>query len=472
MKQSFRNNISATAIQLLLNQLFGLLVFYFLSKSLSKSDFGELNWTLAIFITAFTIISFGLDQIMIKKIAAGENKSQALSIYFFHVLISGGLFYSLLIILYFIFPQFFEKHYLLLLLGAGKLLLSFSNPFKTIAAGQEHFRAALYMSISSTLLKGIGVFFLFYSNNINLTTIIPVFIIADCSELIFGFYLSRKILKIPLLIKFHKKAYVQLLKEAFPQIGVVIFSSALARIDWILIGFFLSASKLAEYSFAYKAFELSYLPLLAIAPLLVPYFTRLLKKGQNLDQHENVQLLLRAEMMISCFFALCLNILWNPFIDNITSGKYGTVNTTTIFILSTSLPVLYLNNFLWSIHFACGNLKLILYSFAIAFFINVLGNVILIPIYQNEAAAFVYLISISAQTIFYVSRLKNKIRIGWQPLLLCSASAFLSGLISKYSSLNIWWLIPYSIIIYIFLLLFTTQIRKNDWHNFKQVMNS
>ncbi|MBD0298542.1 MAG: oligosaccharide flippase family protein [Flavisolibacter sp.] len=407
MKQSFRSNISANTVQLAINQFFSLLVFYFLSKGLNKDDFGELNWTLAVFISVYTVLSFGIDQMIIKKVAAGENKSHVLSVHLYHVIINGVFFYALLIGLQYIFPVFFEKHTLLLLLGAGKMFLFFSTPFKSIASGQGFFRAVLYMSVSSTIIKGVSICFLFYANRISLAIIVPVFIVADCSELIFGLYLTRKILKVPLVLKFNGRAYVQLLKEAYPQIGVVVFSAALARMDWILIGFFLPAHKLAEYSFAYKAFELACLPLLVIAPLLVPYFTGLLKEGKNIYLHENVRLLLRVEMAIACLFALCLNITWNPFVDAITAGKYGAVNTTTVFILSIALPVLYLNNFLWSIHFSNGNTRTIFYSFAIAFSLNLLGNIILIPLFGNDGAAFSYLLSISVQTAFYFTRMKE-----------------------------------------------------------------
>jgi len=469
MKQSFRSNLLATTVQLLLNQLFSILVFYFLSKSLSKPDFGELNWTLAIFLAAFGMLSFGLDQVVVKKIASGEERSSLLNLYFFHVVFTGGIFYAFLLLSYFLFPSFHHSHALLLMIGAGKLLLSFAGPFKSVAAGQEHFRAVLYMSLSSTIIKAFGLCYLFYQQEISLATIVPVFVLADASEFLLGFYILQKQLKTPLLFEFNRKAYFQFVKESLPQVGVVIFSTALARFDWILIGFFLSTAKLAEYSFAYKAFEISTLPLLAIAPLLVPYFTRMMHDYSLMDRTK-LQLLFRVEMMIACLFALCLNILWNPLIDNVTNEKYGRVNTTTIFILSLSLPVLYLNNFLWSLHFASGKLKLILHSFVLCFGVNLLGNFLLIPLYQNNGAAFSYLLSISAQTIYYAYRLQHKTIINWQAFFLCTCCALCSGFIFRYTAFSFWWIVPGSILIYLFLLMITVQLRRSDWPAFRQVL--
>lgn len=460
----------ATTVQLLLNQLFSILVFYFLSRSLTKSDFGELNWTLAIFLAAFGMLSFGLDQVVVKKIAAGEERSSLLSLYFFHVVFTGGIFYAFLLLSNFLFPSFHQSHALLLMIGAGKLLLTFAGPFKSVAAGQEHFRAVLYMSVSSTIIKALGLCYLFYQQEISLATIVPVFVLADASEFLLGFYILQKQLKTPLLYRFKRKAYFQFVKESLPQVGVVVFSTALARIDWILIGLFLSAAKLAEYSFAYKAFEISTLPLLAIAPLLVPYFTRMMRDNNRVNSHSKLQLLFRVEMMVVCLFALCLNTLWNPLIDNVTNEKYGTVNTTTIFILSLSLPVLYLNNFLWSLHFAGGRLRLILYSFVLCFGVNLLGNFLLIPLYQNNGAAFSYLLSISAQTIYYAYRLQHKTIINWQAFFFCTACALCSGFITRYTTFSFWWIVPGSILIYLFLLLITVQLRRSDWPAFRQVL--
>jgi O-antigen/teichoic acid export membrane protein len=130
-----------------------------------------------------------------------------------------------------------------------------------------------------------------------------------------------------------------LVKQSLPQVGVVLITSALARFDWLFIGFMVSAIKLAEYSFAYKVFEISTLPLLAIAPLLIPRFTQLFK-DENYTGN-NLKLLIRVEMIIATFTGLLLNMCWNPLIDQITGGKYGAVNSSTIFILSL-WPALHL----------------------------------------------------------------------------------------------------------------------------------
>ncbi len=62
MKRKVIRDISLNSVQVIINQLCGLVIFYILSVNLMKSDFGEINWSLAILLTMFNVLSFGIDQ--------------------------------------------------------------------------------------------------------------------------------------------------------------------------------------------------------------------------------------------------------------------------------------------------------------------------------------------------------------------------------------------------------------------------
>jgi hypothetical protein len=44
MKKKLLHDISANTLQVIINQLCGLVIFYILSAQLTKNDFGEINW--------------------------------------------------------------------------------------------------------------------------------------------------------------------------------------------------------------------------------------------------------------------------------------------------------------------------------------------------------------------------------------------------------------------------------------------
>ena len=58
MKRKFIHDISANTLQVIINQVCGVTIFYVLSVYFSKNDFGEINWALAVLLTAFSISFF------------------------------------------------------------------------------------------------------------------------------------------------------------------------------------------------------------------------------------------------------------------------------------------------------------------------------------------------------------------------------------------------------------------------------
>jgi O-antigen/teichoic acid export membrane protein len=461
MKKKLAYNLSTNTLQLVINQLFGVLIFYVLSVGLNKNTFGQLNLALAILLSAFNILSFGIDQVVIKKVADGDDSKSVLSLYIFHVILTGVLFYSTLLLGRLILVNNDKVYTLVLLIGAGKLMIFLSTPLKQVTSGLERFKLLSYMLVTSNIARGISLVVLALLHVLSIQNIIWIFIGGDALELIVCVGLFRRYIAVPIMPRWNKIAYVELLKQSLPQVGVVLITSALARFDWLFIGFILSAVKLAEYSFAYKIFEISTLPLLAIAPILIPRFTRLFKNDEY--KEVNLKLLLRLELIIAALTGLLLNICWNPVVDMLTHGKYGAVNTNVIFILSLCLPFLYLNNFLWTIFFVQNQLKMIFRSFLITFTFNVIGDIVLIPFFKNEGAAIAFLVACLVQVIFYIS--KNSIEAlkgSMLTLFICIACAMVSGFLTKLAFQNTWLAAVSSIIFYCVFLLITAQIKRSD----------
>lgn len=130
MKKKLTSDISATSFQVIINQLCGLLIFYILSATVSKNDFGEINWSLAIWLAIFNILSLGIDQVLVKKVAAGSDPGKMLSLYITHVLLTGGLFYGIILLSQFFGNTLLQQHQVLLWIGFGKLMIFWSTPFK------------------------------------------------------------------------------------------------------------------------------------------------------------------------------------------------------------------------------------------------------------------------------------------------------------------------------------------------------
>ncbi|HTB53569.1 MAG TPA: oligosaccharide flippase family protein [Ferruginibacter sp.] len=471
MKNRFIRDISVNSFQLIINQFCGLVIFYVLSVHFSKENFGAINWALAVLLTVFSILSFGIDQVSIKKIASGNDAKQMLSVYIVHVLLAGGLFYGLLLTGYFFFNNSFHQYYLLLFLGIGKLMIFFSTPFKQLSNGLEKFKAFLYMSVCSNVIRSIALILIALVYPLNLHIVIIIFIVGDIAELICCLLITKYLVKTPLAIQWNKEIYFSLIKESMHLAGVAVFTSAIARFDWIFLGLLASNIILAEYSFAYKAFEVTTLPLLAIAPILIPRFTKLFQSSDNnADKEKDLFVLLRIEIIIACLIALILNISWVPVIDFITHEKYGAVNQYTILILSLCMPLLYINNFLWTILFAKGEFKQIFYIIAITFIINIAGDIFLIIFFKAAGAAFAYLIALFIQSVLYWRKtaMKEAGRL-WANLFFIPIIAIGSGMISAFLFYNTAVILIVSLLIFMITLIVTKQIRLSDKKIFMRV---
>ncbi len=473
MKKKFINDISANSFQVIINQFCGIIIFYLLSTGLDKNNFGEINWVLAILLTSFNILTFGMDQVVIKKIASGNEPGYILSLYTSHTLFAGAFFYGVLLLSHYIFTDFFLHHRLLLLLGIGKLMIFFSTPFKQLSIGLEKFRPLLFMSVTSNIIKSIALLVFAVLKQLDLASVLVIFIAGDMIELVICFTIARYQLKIPIQIKWDPKGYRQLIKESLPQTGVVIFTSAIARFDWILLGIMASNIILAEYSFAYKVFEMATLPLLIIAPILITRFTKIFhppSAANHTGKINDLVVLLKIEMIIASLVAMVLVICWVPLVDWITNGKYGAVNRVTVFILAVSMPLLYFNNFLWTIQFARGALKTTFYIFLFTFLVNIIADIILIPFFKGEGAAIAYLLAIFFQSLLFLQKTQiSNLPVNWLSSLLIPVSALLSSVLASLF-LSQWWLVlPVSIFFFAISLLITSSTRHTDRAVFKRV---
>src|SRR5579863_9412411 len=91
------NDLYANTLQLIINQLSALVIFYILSFGLDKKSFGQINLALALMLAIFNILSFGIDQVAIRRIASGRHPKKILSLYLTHVVITGLAFYAILL---------------------------------------------------------------------------------------------------------------------------------------------------------------------------------------------------------------------------------------------------------------------------------------------------------------------------------------------------------------------------------------
>ena len=283
MNKKIIKDISASTAQVILNQVLGLVIFFITSRYLAKTVYGEMNWSLALLTFVTSVLSLRLEQIVVRRVAAGQNPSKLLTLFSGHLIFTGLLFYAVLLAGSVLFPSFFRRHDLLLILAISQLLTFFSSPFKQLANGKENFRFLAIMSSIANIVRSVWLLLVVLFSTLTIQWVLVIYIFSSFAELAICFYLANYRMKTTFSTQHGIKDYFILIRESLPQAGVVILSASIARIDWILLGLFTTAEKTAEYSFAYKVFELSPFPMLIIAPVLLSRFSRFFRNNTEQD---------------------------------------------------------------------------------------------------------------------------------------------------------------------------------------------
>lgn len=405
----FLKDVSASTVQIGVTQIANLVIFYLISKYISKEDFGFYNWSVALCTTLITILSFGMDLVYVKRVASGYKRSETISIHFFHSLLSGGILITIASIILFFFPDAVESKVIFLLVLINQVCFNVSNSVKLCLNGFEKFQYLAVIALIANVFKVLFIVALFAMHQFTMEFIIYSFIVNYIIEFSIGYYLAGKTLRYFIKPVLNLKEYKNLIVESLPQLGTVLFDSALARLDWILMGVLATSVKTAEYAFAFKIFEVSKIPYLIIAPILLTRFSRLFKEGAEIGAGENYKLdnLYRTEMFISILIPIVAVVVWVDFFDLITDNKYGKVNELTYIILAGCIPLHYATNFLWTMAFTQGQLKTIFVITALTSGVNIALNILFITYWGAEGAASAFLISTILQIILYLKLTKQ-----------------------------------------------------------------
>ena len=401
---------SATTFQIICNQLFGLLFFLLLSCDVSKDIFGDLNWSIAVSVTASVIFTFGFDYIVVRKISSGGNQHEVAGTYLAHTLAVTTVCVLALLVTSIVFPAFFQFHDLFFCISISTLLTFVAAPFKQLAMGKEKFWNLAIMNVSCNFIRVSGLLLMIVTKSLSAFNIKMLFIGSSGIELLVCNFLTYRYMGGALWPVFKSNLYKSLVKESLPQTGTVLLDSAFARMDWILMGLLSTKIFTADYSFAYKAFESSRIPLLIIAPVLLPKLSRIYSKEEHFNQDIGKQLnaLWKVESIIWAFIPMMLNVCWVDLVNLFTHNKYGESTQWVYLVLSMGIPMLFINNYLWTIAFAKGRLSLTFRISIVVTLSNFILNIILIPYFHALGAAIASTLGILVQLIMYSLSVKEE----------------------------------------------------------------
>lgn len=404
----------SAGFQTLAIQLLGVAFFYIVSLYLDKDAFGVLSWCNAVAITVNLLLSLGMEQVVIRRVAAGKARSDwAAAAYFLHTGISSLAVLLLLLLLSWLLPPN-EKMQLLPWLFAAQSAVFVATPLKQLLNARERFAPYALIAVLANTAKIVLVFLVLRKGALSIGQVSGILLVCGLFELLAAWVYTRYFTGFRLRVRL--MAYKKLVRESLPQFVFILFDSSLSRIDWILMGLMCADAVTAEYSFAYRAFEVARMPSLIQSMVLLPRAARLMQKDGMLPDGQNRKLGHLFTLVMGAALALIavLNLAWTPLVDWVTGGKYGAVNALTFLLLSLCIPVHLATNIYWCFAFSARKYVQISRISIVCALVNLSANFVLIPLFAGQGAAMAFVLATLVQGILFY-RLSARVGVQVNP---------------------------------------------------------
>lgn len=392
------------------------------SKMFSPSDYGEYSIAFSTYNLILNIYCGWITSSIIRCFQEYENKNKIDVFYgsFFQLQIYMGILFLIVpnMILWSlnvskVFKQIFFILTIVYFFEENNAIIN------TMLRAQRNVKQYNINTVLNSALKIVGLLALYYVLHVESINIIVISIlITEAVQYIYLFkklhlkkYYNRKLFNIKIL--------KEMFKFGFPLIGVALTSWILSTSDRYIIRFFCTENEVGLYSYAYSLGNSLFK--LIIEFIILAAYPNIVKAWENegKEKTENViKYYLRIYFIIiipAIFGVICVA---KEFFEGFTDIRYH--ESYPIFIITcismAAVGLSQYTNKAWELN---KNTKMILILNGVSAIINILLNIILIPIYGYQVASIVTLISygIYLITSLIISRNILRLRINIKSLM-------------------------------------------------------
>ncbi|QDR82014.1 flippase [Sporomusa termitida] len=413
-------NISLSMLIKLLAALFGIVVSVILARVLGAVDLGVYQLSISI-LTTFTVIGkLGLDNALLKFISFHHHNLNWDKIRglrrnsFLITLVTSSIIVLVLNVMSeFIAINIFNEPQLSLAL---KIISIAVFPLVTIHLQAEMLKGIgkiktgmFLQSAFITIVNLAIIVFLYFWTELNLSTLLASYTASNVIVFVVSLVLWK--ISCPIVDKgsYPNFSLKELLDASIPLMWVSSFNLILSYMDIYMIGVFLSSEAVGLYSIASKIVLMSSMILVAFNGVLSPKFSVLSSNNENKKLEFLVQSSTLVLTVISLFIYIVLIIFNKPILGLFgsefikSSGIFIVLATGQFFVLATG-PV-------GSLLMMSGHVEFHKRNMIISAIINLLFNLVLIPIIGAIGAAIATVISIVTKNILAVVYVKKTLNI-------------------------------------------------------------
>lgn len=466
------NHVSKNIFWLTLSRVAALvllaLAYFALFRYLGPFGSGQYQFVLSYVLIFSTVVDFGIQQFITKKISEDPaNTKKYFQEFFSFEAVIALLLYALLILVAYL------RHYdqvvfqAIVVAGLGMFANALTYPFLAVmAAFQDLKKVALLNFLNSLVNIGIIIVALiFHRYIVFLASVQLVFGILDLilyRQFIKKHLPNPQVLKAVFRFDFH--LIKKIIKEGWPFALLVGFSAIYNRIDVVLITSIKGYVQTGLYTAAYKIFDLLGFFPSVVSYTLFPFFAGLMAKGAIGEIKTNLEKYLRIMLAGALPMAVGGMLLSSKLIALVAGPGYADA-APVLAILIWAPAILFVYIPVNSLVISQLTKKAVLITGANVI-VNTVGNLLLIPHFGIKASAVMTVVSESLQGTFYfyfVRKNITKFKFGSllaKPLF----SAFVMGAVLwpiREQSLLI--TLPAGALAYFLMLVATGFAKKDDW---------
>lgn len=400
LKNKYSSNLSWTLIEKSISIVGVFIIGILVINYLGPVEFGILSYSLS-YISFFSfIVSLGLDGIISREIVSNPKHSKIIVSTSFLMKISSLVFVVFLVNFISIFLDNSQQIKIIISIISLNLLQEPFNVFSTYFQAIVNIRNVSFsIMISKLLLIIFKLLLIYFQFSLIYFVIVDAIVLIFLSTSFMILYLRFNKLRVKDLLKFDKKMALNLFKDSWP---LMISSGAILlymRFDQIMIKEMISLEELGYYSVSVKIAECWYFIPMTVTSVLFPILIKSKKDSLVMYKHRLNQLFFSCTI-ISLLFCLPM-YFYSEFIVN----SFFTNNFNSS---STSLSILSIAGIFVSMGYVNGKwmvienyTKLSLLRNVLGLVINVILNLILIPMFGIAGAATSTLISVAFASNFF-----------------------------------------------------------------------
>jgi len=395
-------NFSFLTIGKILGDGFTFLLFIILSREFGQEGIGEYSFAMAVTGFFAALSEYGLYHFSIKEMSRhkGPLGDYYGNIFLIRLVLSLVVFLLLLGLLS-VCAFKPDTKIIITLIGAYQIIYMILDGYCAVFVAAEKMRLAGILEFSLRMTIAAAGIIIYYLDG----SLIQITISFPVVTLLLTFFAHRLVIREhgPLQFRLTRTIFLKVLGLSSTYATANILFILSARIDIILLGFYLGAAAAGIYNVAYRMIFIlmiiTHFASVSIFPLASRLFTQS-KEDFTKFYHDTLNILILISIPAS--FGLWLVA------PQIITIFFGTEFTQSISILRILAPLFFLTlmeNILATFLMSCEKEKDRTTGYWITAWSNISGNIIMIPLYGCTGAAIATLLSKIMQTIYYFIKL-------------------------------------------------------------------